>query len=205
MKRAALAGLFVLFSGSTAFAQVPAGWNVKVDGNGNTSHVKVLDLGPGTLHVTTGPAIVIWPNETADMKGNYAFTATFTQTKAPMHPEAYGLFIGGQNMTTPDAEYGYVIVRGDGKYSIKHRANAKDVHEIKPWTDLEGMNKADANGKATNTVKFEAKSDSVRAFVNDKQVAAWGRQYWGAQGVAGIRVNHQLDMHITDVKVTPIK
>lgn len=205
MKRAVLTGLFVLFSGSTAFAQLPAGWNMKLDGSGDPARVKVADLGPGTLHVTTGPAVVLWHNESAKMAGNYSFTATFTQTKAPMHPEAYGLFIGGQNMDTPDAEYGYVIVRGDGKYSIKHRANKTDVHTIKDWTDLEGMNKADANGKATNTVKFEAKSDSVRAFVNNQQVAAWGRQYWGAQGVAGIRVNHQLDMHITDVKITPIK
>ena len=205
MKRAVFAALFVLFSGSSVVAQVPAGWNVKVDGNGNTSHVKVLDLGPGTLHVTTGPAIVIWPNESANMSGNYSFTATFTQTKAPMHPEAYGIFIGGKNMDTPDAEYGYLIIRGDGKYSIKHRANAKDVHTVQDWTDLAGMNVKDEAGEATNTVKFEAKSDSVRAFVNNKQVAAWGRQYWGASGVAGIRVNHQLDMHITDVKITPIK
>lgn len=211
MKRAALAVLLttafatpVLAQSEKASTALPAGWQIKLDRDGaDPSKVSFAAMADG-FHATTGPAAIFY-KASDNLTGNYVVTATFTQTKAPMHPEAYGIFIGGKNVDKPDAEYGYLIVRGDGKYAIKHRANATDVHTVQDWTDLGVMQKADANGKATNTVSFEVRSDSVRALVNGTQVKSWARSYWGADGVAGLRVNHQLDVHVANFKITPIK
>ena len=184
---------------------LPAGWQLRTDNAAaNAAKVSFVDM-DGGFHVTTGPAAIFW-NAANNMTGNYNITATFTQTKAPAmgHPEAYGIFVGGKNMDQPDASYGYLIIRGDGQYAIKHRANATDVHTVQDWTPLASMKKADEKGVATNTVSFEVKSDSVRAFVNGEQVHAWGRNYWTAEGIAGLRVNHMLDVHVSNYKITPL-
>jgi hypothetical protein len=67
--------------------------------------------------------------------------------------------------------------------------------------------KADANGKATNKLTVDAtKTDSLRLLVNDKQVAALpANQFGTTNGIVGLRVNHNLDVHIGELTVTPKK
>ena len=155
------------------------------------------------LHATTGPAAIFWRPE-HDLSGEYRVSATFTQTKAPTHPEAYGIFIGGKNLDKPEQEYGYLIIRGDGKYAIKHRAGP-EVHTITDWTDLPALKKQDEAGKATNTVAFEVTGGFVKALINGVEVKRWEEKYWSGKGFAGLRVNHNLDVHISDFAVTPNK
>src|SRR5512141_1322580 len=78
-----------------------SGWKGRIDPQaarqGKTiNDVKMVGMGSG-FHVTAGPAAIYWnPANTAS--GNYTVTGTFTQTKAPAHPEAYGLIIGGKDL-----------------------------------------------------------------------------------------------------------
>src|SRR6266516_4532740 len=101
------------------------GWTGRVDpqaarGGKKLTDDKVVAMGTG-FHVTSGPAAIYWnPKNTAS--GNYTVSASFTQTKAPTHAEAYGLFIGGNNLDAPNQSYLYFVVRQDGKYLINHRA-----------------------------------------------------------------------------------
>jgi hypothetical protein len=138
------------------------------------------------------------------MTGDFRITATFTQTKAPTHPEAYGLFVGGKNLDQENQDYGYIVIRGDGKYLIKHRAGS-ETHTIQDWTEHPKLNKQDAAGKATNTLAVELKGDHVRMYVNGEEVKSWEKSYWNAVGQAGLRINHNLDVHVSDFKVEPIK
>ncbi|HUP90313.1 MAG TPA: hypothetical protein VM100_13230 [Longimicrobiales bacterium] len=209
MKRVGLALVVAVAFATPAVAQekasgkMPSGWQLHLDnGSADASKVGFLDLGKDNYHITTGPAALFWSAANANMKGPYTITATFTQVKAPAHPEAYGVFIGGKNMDTKDAEYAYLIIRGDGKYSVKHRANATDVHTVQDWTDLPELNKQDAAGKATNTVSWVLDAAGAHALVNGKEV--WTNRISG-DGVAGLRVNHQLEVHVSDFKVTPAK
>ena len=66
------------------------------------------------------------------------------------------------------------------------------------------MNKQDAAGKATNTLTVEAVGDKVRMLVNGEEVKSWERSYWNADGHVGLRINHNLDVHVSDYKVEPI-
>jgi hypothetical protein len=172
------------------------GWMARLDrANSKVEDLKFAPMAGG-YHVTSGPAAIYYnPSDMAS--GNYSVTATFTQTKAPAHPEAYGLFIAGANLQADNQSYVYYIVRGDGKYMIKHRAGA-DVHTIQDWTEDASIHKQDAAGKATNQLTVNVAADSVHFMANGTQVHAFPRSGMMSttDGQAGIRVNHNLDVHI---------
>ena len=183
---------------------LPAGWMGRTDrDNAKLEDAKFQAMGAG-FHVTSGPAAIYWKHN--NVTGPYTATATFTQLKAPSHPEAYGLFFNGKDMTGANQNYAYFLVRGDGKVMVKHRAG-KDVHTIMDWTDNAAVHKQDAGGKATNTLTVDAsKADSVRLLVNGKQISAFAKAYLGgAEGAVGLRVNHNLEVHVAEFTVTPAK
>jgi hypothetical protein len=183
---------------------LPAGWTGRTDReNQQLSDAKFVAMGGG-YHVTSGPAAIYWKDN--NVKGPFTASATFTQEKAPAHPEAYGLFFMGKDLTTPDQNYAYVLVRGDGKVMVKHRAG-KDVHTIMDWTESAAVHKQDAAGKATNTLTIDAsKPDSARLLVNGTQIAAIPGGHLGStDGAVGVRVNHNLEVHIADFTIKPIK
>ena len=182
---------------------LPAGWSGRTDrANTKLEDAKFVAMGPG-YHVTSGPAAIYW-KESDKVTGPFTASATIAQTKAPAHPEAYGIFFMGKNLNAADQNYAYLLVRGDGKVMVKHRAG-NDVHTIMDWTENAAVHKADASGKATNTVTVDAsKPDSVRLSVNGTQVAALPGAHLGStDGYVGLRVNHNLDVHVSDFTVTP--
>ena len=184
---------------------LPAGWMGRTDrATDKLTDAKFVAMGSG-YHVTSGPAAIYWNPKTI-VAGPFTATTTVTQTKAPTHPEAYGIFFMGKDLDAPTQSYMYFIVRGDGKFMVNHRAGA-EVHKIIPWTENAAVVKADANGKATNKLTVDAtKTDSLRLLVNDKQVAALpANQFGTTNGIVGLRVNHNLDVHIGDLTVTPKK
>ena len=188
-----------------AGGDLPAGWTGRTDReNAKLADAKFVTMGTG-YHVTSGPAAIYW-KDANNVSGPFTASATFTQTKAPAHPEAYGIFLMGKNLVTPQQDYAYMLVRGDGKVMVKHRAG-KDVHTIIDWTENAAVNKQDANGKATNTLSVDAsKPDSVRLLVNGKPVAAMPGSHMGStDGYVGLRVNHNLDVHVADFTITPKK
>lgn len=183
-----------------------AGWHGRVDPQAERRGMKIenakfVAMGSG-YHVTSGPAAIYWnPKDAA--KGDYTVSASFTQTKAPMHPEAYGLFVGGQNLNDSTQSYLYFETRGDGKYLINHRAG-NEVHKIVDWTETDATNKADANGKATNELAIRVSADSVDFLANGKVVKALSKaemHNFEGNGETGIRVNHNLDVHIDKFQV----
>lgn len=190
-----------------------AGWTGRVDPQAakqgkKISDDKLVSMGSG-FHVTSGPAAIYWnPAKTAS--GNYTVSGSFTQTKAPAHAEAYGLFIGGKNLDAANQSYAYFVVRQDGKYLINHRANDSTVHKLVDWTANPAVKPADANGKATNKLSVVIGPDKVSFLANGVEVNSLPRAQLdgmgqGTTGIAGVRVNHNLDVHIDGFAVTPAK
>lgn len=156
----------------------------------------------GGFHVTSGPAAIYY-NPANAAKGNFTVSASFTQTKAPSHPEAYGLFAGGRNLQDSTESYMYFLVRGDGKYLINHRAG-NDVHKIVEWTENAAVKKQDDAGKATNELAIKVSADSVHFLANGTQVKAFAKSElhgFNLDGQTGIRVNHNLDVHVAGYAV----
>jgi len=178
-------------------AATPAGWSMRFDdATAKPADVTFVTMGSG-MHVTSGPAAVYWNKANTAGAGPWAFGATFSQRKAPEHPEAYGLMWAAKNLDAGEPSYLYYIVRGDGKYAVKHRANSKDVHNIVDWTDSDALVKANDKGAATNALEVRVGADSVRLFANGKPVVAFSAAIMADNsGTYGFRVNHMLDVHV---------
>ena len=185
---------------------VPDGWHVTLDrANANAADVRFVRMGDG-YHVTMGPAAVLW-NPANAATGEYRARATFAQTRAPTHPEAYGLVLAGKNLdgTPPNGpDYIYFLVRGDGKYMVRHRAGSGDLHDIVQWTEHPAIARQDEQGRATNALAAEAGASGLRLMVNGQQVAEFLKAdvpYLNTDGIAALRVNHNLDVHVSGFAV----
>ncbi|HMC57253.1 MAG TPA: hypothetical protein VKH19_18885 [Gemmatimonadaceae bacterium] len=180
---------------------LPAGWTVRLDDKERRYTVddtRFVSMGSG-YHVTSGPAAVYYSKNDV-FTGPSTIGGSFRQTKAPMHPEAYGLFIGGSKLDTPEQQYMYFLVRGDGKYFVAHRAGS-EVHKIVDWTESAAVKKQDDAGVATNALAIQTTKDSVLLSVNGQRVQSFAKSAlhgFVTDGQAGIRVNHNLDVHVAD-------
>jgi hypothetical protein len=175
---------------------LPAGWSVRPDGKGDRANVKVVTMGTG-LHVTLGPAIILYRAANVGT-GPMHTLATFTQTKRLEHAEGYGLFFGGKTLDGPGQSYTYFLVRQDGSYLIKRRAGEKTTDVTKGWVPSPAVKKPDAKGSSTNLLEIDAKEEpsKVRFLVNGQTVFTADAKDMPVDGAVGLRVNHNLDLHI---------
>ena len=184
--------------------KLPAGWTARLeDSTASLSNVKFAPMGGG-LHFTTGPAGIYWRAADA-VTGSFHTLATFTQTKAPAHPEAYGIFVAGKDLKTAKASYVYVIVRGDGMYSIRQggpagtpSTNLTQGGNRNGWLASDAVMKQDSAGKASNKIEIagDAATKKLKVSVNGKQVAEIDAPGGSVAGLVGIRMNHNLDVHV---------
>ena len=174
---------------------VPAGWTVRAD-KGDASGAKIQTMGKG-LHVTTGPAIILYRANT-DGSGPFHTLATFTQTKPSKHPEGYGLFVGGKGLDGAAQQYVYFLVRQDGSYLIKRRDGEQTSDVSKGWVQSAAVKKPDAKGSATNLLEVDNKRDPTRVafLVNGQEVYSTPAAGMALDGIVGLRVNHNLDVHV---------
>ena len=219
MKYSIASVALVMFSAATLSAQnsdpdklianggvtVP-GWTGRLDPRPEAQGRKITEakfypMAKG-IHATAGPAAIYW-NPANKLPDNYTVSATFIQEAASAHPEGYGLILGGTKLTTPDQSYLYFLVRQDGKFLINHRANDSTVHKIVDWTANPAVKAIDASGKATNALAVVVDATKLSFRVNGTEVQSLARSvvdgsgpHSGTSGVAGIRVNHNLDVHI---------
>jgi hypothetical protein len=195
--------------------QLPAGWMMRFDPIDNPANVrpgrpapakptpdmvKVVTMGSG-LHFTSGPAAIYYnPKDVGS--GVYAVSASFGARKSMQH-EAYGIFIGGSNLQDSTQSYLYFEVRPmDGGILIQHRNGdvASKIDKILPWTPNDAVNKDDpTDGHSSNTLLIHVAPDTVHFMVNGKLVKALAKsELMGAKtdGQAGIRINHNTDIHV---------
>lgn len=188
------------------------GWTGRIDPQAaargaKITQAKFIPMGGG-IHVTAGPAAIYW-NATNAVSGNYTVSATFNQTKASAHPEGYGLMLAGRDLETPNQSYLYFLVRQDGKFLVNHRANDSTVHKIVDWTANPAVKAIDASGQASNALSIVVGPTNLSFRVNGTEVHTLPRSviesgdgHAGSAGIAGIRVNHNLDVHIDGFGVT---
>ena len=190
------------------------GWQMRVDPRaGSGTPPKFVAMGSG-LHATSGSRAIYWrPGDVGT--GNYKVEATFTLTKPPAHAEAYGLIFAGKDLTTPKQNYMYFTLGGNGTFLIKHRAGDadSDIHTIANWTPSDAISKADASGKSTDKLEVVVGPQKIQYLINGKEVYSMDRattvgangMLSSTDGIAGVRVSHNLDVHIAGFKVSPAK
>ena len=179
---------------------LPTGWMARTDNGRPITNLKLEVMAPG-WHVTTGPAVILYRD--AD-RADGAFHAVSTIHLFPSsgHAEAFGVFLGGQNLQAANQAYTYFLIRGDGKFAIKRR-NGTAATTVVDWTDSDAIVKAKADSAVVNELSFEVGGDSVTFMVNGKPVHTAAASALDTRGLVGLRVNHNLNLHVQSLGVHP--
>jgi hypothetical protein len=189
-------------------AQAPAGWKMRVDRSTSASdpdapgQIKFVTMGTG-FHATNPQAAVYWnPSSTAD--GNYTLKGTFTLMKPSGHANYYGLVFGGSGLEGAQQNYLYFLVAQNGTWLIKRRDGDGNTSNVKGRTPNDAVKKPDDSGKSTNALEVRVMADKVDFVVNgvvvDSEPKTGPMEKTG--GIYGIRVNHQLEVHIDAFSVS---
>jgi len=187
---------------------LPDGWMLRFDPprRGPVPDVTAVDfraMGSG-WHLNSGPAALYY--RTADRaSGNYTVSATISQAKSSGH-EAYGLFVGGSDLQTAEQNYVYMVVHAkDGKFLINHRTSDGKPTALVPYTESAAIHKEDATtGAASNTLAIRVAGDMLHFMINGTEVKTLKASEipdFSTTGFAGLRLNHNLDVHIADFGV----
>jgi hypothetical protein len=189
---------------AVAPAKLPPGWIAKLDPQDADKTSKFVTMGDG-FHVTSGGAAIYYNTKDAQTD-DFTVMGNFRQTTKNVghgdHGEAFGLFTGGRDLDDPAKQtYFYFLVRQDGSYLINHRAG-QDVHKIVDWTPNKAIVKFDDKKGASNDLAIKVAADSVRFVVNNTTVHAISRkEIPNASGQVGLRINHNLDVHVANYMV----
>lgn len=192
-----------------AFAQAPEGLKVRVDRSTNaqdpddTPELKVMAMGKG-FHVVGGPAGTFWdPKNTAS--GNYTVRATFNLMEPSNHTNYYGIIIGGTDLEGPNQSYTYFIVAQNGQFQIRTRTGDK-VESVHPagrgGSAHAAVQQPGGNKQSTNVLEVRVAGDTVSYVVNNQVVHTTPRSAVKTDGIAGVRVNHMLNVHVDGFTVT---
>lgn len=193
---------------------VPEGWQYRLDRpdadarlvaaeDADRSDIRFVNMTPG-WHITTGPAAILYhPALTAT--GPFRAEAEYHLFDPGQRNEAFGMFIGGSNLDSDDQSYLYFLVRKSGEFLIKRRSGAGTT-VVQDWTAHSAVvpHTPELSGPATNVLAVERGSDTLTFFVNGQEVAAVTRGDLPADGIVGLRVNHALNVHVSDLHVVPL-
>lgn len=189
------------------------GWQGAVDSQAASQGKSVKDSKfeqkGDTFHLTIGPAAVYWnPKNTAS--GDYTVKATFTEAKMTSgHPHPMGLFIGGSRMGTPEQRLIYCTAYRDGSYIVR-RFNGSNVTQVARKTPNPAVKKAaSADESVTQEVAWIVKPDKAECQINGTTVASFDKaelvgpgKLESTDGVYGIRVSHNMDVTVSNLKLT---
>lgn len=192
-----------------------AGWKGRVDANEAAKGGKIEDsrfaqVG-SEFRINNGPAAIYWhPAQTAS--GSYTVSATFTEPKymsSNDHPHPYGIFIGGNKLDTDQATFLYCTPYGNGSFIVRGMGPAPFQLGGRRPTPHEAVKKAETGASITQEVAWVVTPEKAECKINGTVVASYPKaELVGAgkleslDGIAGIRVAHNVDVNVTNWKIT---
>lgn len=185
---------------------MPPGWHARTDGNRPLANVKFDSMSVGH-HVTLGPAAIFW-RDADNATGSYSVEAKFWQFPSDTHRdhrEGYGLFIGGSALQAAGERYTYFLIRDDGMFLVKRRMGDSTWAVTQGWTASEAVAKRDSASAANpleNTLTIRVTPADAMFLVNGKPVYTAKASDVDASGIAGFRVNHNLNVHLGALQIT---
>ena len=189
--------------------EVPPGWevrldqpdpNVKISADQEKADIWFVTMTPG-WHVTTKPAGIFY-HPASVAQGDFRATTTIHLFDPGRRNEAYGLFFGGQNLQEDNQTYLYFLIRRSGEFLVKQR-NGSSTSVLTNWTAHPAILKyeADTEGPVENTLSVAVRGQTIDFYINDQKVADLARGNLQTDGTVGLRLNHSVNVHISDLKV----
>lgn len=189
--------------------QVPEGWewrfdrssDVNVGSDPEKADVYFVNMTPG-WHITTGPGGIYYHNDNL-AQGAYELSATLYlfDTKG-RNREAFGIFFGGNDLKKDTQSYVYFLIRNTGEYLIKKRMG-EETATIQGWTKTDAMNlyTEETESSAQNDFKVKVSEEKMSFYLNGKELATINKEDLNTDGTYGLRVNHSINLHISNLKV----
>jgi hypothetical protein len=182
-----------------------ATWQVRLDAaDADVGGFQMTEESGGGWSVKTAPngAAITWRGRDLVEGGSLRASTTIEERGAPAdHREGYGLFIGGRNLQQPDQHYTYFLVRGSGDYLIKRREGDATPTPV-DWTASPAIQKVGTEGAASqNTLEVRVDPEVTRFYVNGTEVKSLPTEQVQPYGIAGLRVNHALDVLVKSFEV----
>lgn len=191
--------------------KVPNGWewrfdkagaDVNVGSDSESADVFFVNMTPG-WHITTGPAGIYYH---ADNKAEGDFTLDskiyLFDTKG-RNREAFGLFIGGQDLKSDDQSYIYFLLRNTGEFLIKKRTGS-ETSTIKGWTKTDAMTMFTEETESTAENNFQVKvaGNEIIFSLNGEVLSSMEKGELNTDGHYGFRVNHSINLHISSLTLS---
>ena len=206
--RATISGAFLLFFLATWVPRVsvsaqqfpaPPGWKWVTDAEARI--VTTLDLPAGAWlfgtmapgwHITTRPAVTLFePSYTA--RGRFAIESE--AFLFPREPGRIRVFVGGQELEGR-GRYGGVLIRRDGSAAVESM-EAGRAGAVYAWTKTAAVVPGSGSGDpARNVLRVEAEAAEVTFLVNGQKVTAVPREGAMFDGVVGLRIGSDLNLHV---------
>jgi hypothetical protein len=182
----------------------PAGWKWVTDSEARIA--TTLDppegawlfgtMAPG-WHITTRPGVILF-EPTYSSRGRFVLASeSFLFPGTSM--SGFGLFVGGSELDG-EAKYVAFLIRRDGSVTIESRDSGR-VTTLHPWTKADAVAPGKSDGDVKNVLRVEAEAASVTFLVNGQKVAEVPRD-GRFDGVVGLRVGEDLNLHVTNLDLT---
>ncbi len=189
--------------------KVPEGWEwrfdrvsaeeVNVGADAESADIFFVNMTPG-WHITTGPAGIYYHEENM-AEGDFTLSSTIYlfDTKG-RNREAFGLFIGGENLDGEDQSYTYFLIRNTGEFLIKRRMG-EETSVVQSWTKTDAMNMFtdETESSAQNDFEIKVRGDEVTFSLNGELLSSFEKGDIATEGVYGFRVNHAINLHISSL------
>jgi hypothetical protein len=187
---------------------LPDGWMAHFDqahaGHG-AEGLEFVEMAPG-WHITTGPSGIFHRHEFRS-EGTYRLEAEIHLFDPGARRESFGVFFGGRELHGEGQRYSYFLVRRTGEFMIRHRAG-EDLHDIQGWTAHEAVrgwdDREEGSASVLNVLAVEVGSQEVVFEVNGREVARRPRADLDVDGHYGLRVNHNLNLHVARIEAVPL-
>lgn len=189
--------------------EVPEGWEVRLDrqiedvnisSDPESADIYFVNMTPG-WHITSGPAAIYYHPRNA-ATGNYELSATLHLfDPGNRNREAYGIFLGGTDLAGDDQRYLYFLIRNTGEFLIKERVGS-ETEVIQNWTSAEGINlftEGMSDSSAENTLSVSVSGSNLLFSINSNEVASIKAGNYPTDGLYGLRVNHSINLHVSDL------
>ena len=183
----------------------PPGWKWVTDSDARI--VTTLDPAEGAWlfgtmapgwHVTTRPGVILF-EPTHASRGRFALESEsflFPGTGA----SGFGVFVGGADLNGK-AKYVAFLIRRDGSAAIESVDSGR-VTALHPWTKSAAVLPGSSGGDVKNVLRVEAEASVVTFLVNGQKVAGYRRDGTRFDGLVGLRVGENLNLHVTNLDLT---
>jgi hypothetical protein len=183
---------------------LPGGYKAVLDaGTSDPGQFTVADTA-SVIRFTTGPAGIAWRPQDVIGPGDIRVEATMHLYRAPVaYRESYGIFVGGRNLDSPDQTYTYLMVRPTGDFTIRTR-NGSATEALVEWMPHTAVQRVSQDGEEpVNTLVIQVRGPDLDFLINGTRVFSMDAAEADVQGVAGVRINHRLEVGLTAWSLGP--